>query len=62
MSQNSTVSIIYKVAGDTGGFKKLSVDAEGFRKPISATVVEAEKIKKSVFNVFSNICCFGYRY
>ncbi len=32
MAQKSTISITFKLEGDSGGFKKLSVDADGFRK------------------------------
>lgn len=50
MSQNSTISISFKLEGDASGFKKLSMDADGFRKVINATVVEAEKLKSSMIN------------
>ena len=50
MSQESTISITFKLEGDSGGFKKLSVDADGFRKVISATVAEAEQLKSSMIN------------
>lgn len=36
--------------GDTGGFKKLSADADAFRKLIGATVRESEKLKSSMIN------------
>ncbi len=50
MSQKSTISISFKLEGDNGGFKKLSVDADGFRKVINATVAEAEHLKSSMIN------------
>lgn len=45
MSQG-LINIIFKITGDTGGFKKLAVDADGFKKLIGETVGEAEKLKK----------------
>ncbi len=56
MVQNSTISITFKLEGDTGGFKKLSMDADGFCKVMGAAVVESEKLKSSdcQFCGFSN--------
>ena len=51
MSNSSTYSILYKIEGDTGSLKKLSVDAVGFKKIIQSTVVEAEKLKGSMVNL-----------
>ena len=48
MSQDKTISISYKLEGDNGGFKKLAVDAESFRKVIALTVQEADKFKKAI--------------
>ena len=50
MAQKSTIFIIFKLEGDSGGFKKLSVDADGIRKVMGAAVVEAEKLKSSIVN------------
>lgn len=49
MSQG-LINIIFKITGDTGGFKKLAVDADGFKKLIGETVGEAEKLKKTFIN------------
>ena len=50
MAQSSTISITFKLEGDAGGLKKLSVDADGFRKVMGAAVVEAERLKSSIVN------------
>ena len=50
MAGNSTISITYKLEGDNGGFKKLTVDAEGLRKVLGGTVNQAEKLKTSIIN------------
>ncbi len=50
MVSNSTISITFRLEGDIGGFKKLSMDADGFCKVMGAVVVEAEKLKSSIVN------------
>ena len=50
MAGNSTISITYKLEGNNGGFKKLTVDAEGLRKVLGGTVNQAEKLKTSIIN------------
>ena len=50
MSQTGVISIRFKMEGDENSFKKLSIDADGFRKVINSTVVEAEKLKSSMIN------------
>lgn len=50
MAQNSTISISYKIDGDVGGLKRLSVSAEEFKNLMQASVVEAENLKKSCIN------------
>lgn len=40
----------YKLEGDNGGFKKLTVDAEGLRKVLEGSITEAERFKKSIVN------------
>ena len=56
MAQDTKISIAYKIEGVDGGFKKLTVDAEAFRKLMEANVTEVEKMKKSFmdFAVISN--------
>ena len=46
MAQDTKISIAYKIEGVDGGFKKLTVDAEAFRKLMEANVTEVEKMKK----------------
>ena len=50
MSQKSTISISFKLEGGENGFKKMTMDADSFRKVINASVVEAEKLKSSMIN------------
>ena len=50
MSQNSTISISFKIAGGTGGFKELTVDANNLRKVMTESIIEAEKLKEKIFN------------
>lgn len=54
MAQNSTISISYKIDGDVGGLKRLSVSAEEFKKLMRASVVEAEKPKEILYK----FCCY----
>lgn len=37
MASNGTISIGFKIEGNGNGFKQLTMDADGFRKIISAT-------------------------
>lgn len=50
MAKNSTVSVVFKVEDAGNGFQKLSLDAQAFKKVIGQTVVEAEKLRSSIFN------------
>lgn len=54
MAQNSTISISYKIDGDVGGLKRLSVSAEEFKKLMRASVVEVEKPKEILYK----FCCY----
>ena len=47
MAQNGTINITFKLDGDAKGFKQLTVDADGFKKAIQATVTEVEALKSS---------------
>ena len=47
MAQNGTINITFKLDGNANGFKKLTVDTDGFKKAIQATVKEAEALKSS---------------
>ena len=53
MSGKSTISIGFLIEDANGGFKKLSLDAESFKKLMQASVKEAEKLKSSVINFAS---------
>ena len=43
MASNSTISMGFKIE-DVGGMKQLTVDAEGLRKIMEATVTESAKL------------------
>ena len=45
---NATISIAYKIEGASGGFQKLTVDAEAFHKLMQANITEAEKFRKNL--------------
>ena len=59
MAGNSTISITYKLEGDNGGFKKLTVDAEGLRKVLGGTVNQAEKLKGFHHQFCGAVCRSG---
>lgn len=50
MAGSSTISIAFKISDDKNGFKQLSMDAEGFKKVVRATVEESKKLDKSIYN------------
>ena len=50
MAGKSTISITFKIDGDSKGFKDLAKDAEGLRKVISSTVTEAQQLKGNFIN------------
>lgn len=50
MAGASTISITFKVEDEKGGFKKLTTDAEGFNKVISAAVDQADQLHKNIVN------------
>lgn len=53
MSQNSTISIAFKIEDIGGGLKQLSIDADAFRKVMQGTITQAEQLQKSVINFAS---------
>lgn len=50
MAGKSTISITFKLDGDSKSFKDLAKDAEGLKKVISSTVSEAQQLKGNVIN------------
>ena len=50
MAGKSTISITFKLDGDSKSFKDLAKDADGLKKVISATVSEAQQLKGNVIN------------
>ena len=61
MAQNTKINIVYKVDGDGGGLKKLTVDADAFHKLMESNISVVSDLKKSfmdfatVSNGFRNI-------
>ncbi|MDE5785662.1 MAG: hypothetical protein K2H98_03930 [Duncaniella sp.] len=51
MANKDTISISFKLEGDTGGFQKLTIDANSLRKVLTETIVEADKLKNCIFNL-----------
>lgn len=50
MAGKSTISITFKLDGDSKSFKDLANDAEGLKKVISSTLSEAQQLKGNVIN------------
>lgn len=50
MAGKSTISITFKLDGDSKSFKDLANDAEGLKKVISSTISEAQQLKGNVIN------------
>ena len=59
MAGKSTISITFKLDGDGKGFKALSADAEGLKKVITASVVEAQKLNKSLMDWSLSVQAIG---
>ena len=59
MAGKSTISITFKLDGDSKGFKELSKDADGLKGVIQATVTESEQLKKSLINWSQGIQAVG---
>ena len=50
MAGKSTISITFKLDGDSKSFKELANSADGFKGVIQATISESEQLKKSLIN------------
>ena len=50
MAGKSTISITFKLDGDSKSFKDLARDADGLKKVITSTLSEAEQLKGSAIN------------
>lgn len=50
MAGKSTISISFKLDGDSKSFKDLSNSADGFKGVIQATITESDHLKKSLIN------------
>lgn len=50
MAGKSTISITFKLDGDSKGFKDLAKDAEGFKKVMSETISEAQQLNAKTIN------------
>ena len=50
MAGKSTISITFKLDGDSKSFKDLARDADGLKKVITSTLSEAEQLKGSMIN------------
>ena len=50
MAGKSTISITFKLDGDTKEFKELITDADGLKKVFQATIVQSDNLKKSLMN------------
>lgn len=50
MAGKSTISITFKLDGDGKGFKELASDADGLKSVMTAAIVEANKLDKSLCN------------
>ena len=59
MSGKSTISITFKLDGDGKGFKSLTADAGGLKQVITASVVEAQKLNKSMMDWSLSVQAIG---
>jgi len=50
MAGKSTISITFKLDGDGKGFKQLANDADGLKKVLSSTLMEAQKFNTNAIN------------
>lgn len=50
MAGNSTISVTFKLDGDSKSFKDLAKDADGLKKVFESTLKEAEGLKSSLIN------------
>lgn len=59
MVGKSTISITFKLDGDGKGFKSLTADADGLKQVITASVVEAQKLNKSMMDWSLSVQAIG---
>lgn len=59
MAGKSTISITFKLDGDGKGFKELANDANGLKSVMSAAIVEAQKLDKSIINWSQSVQAIG---
>lgn len=59
MAGKSTISITFKLDGDGKGFKALTADADGLKQVITASVVEAQKLNKSMMDWSLSVQAIG---
>lgn len=50
MAGKSTISITFRLDGDSKEFKELTTDAAGFKKVLQSAIAPAENLKKSLIN------------
>ena len=50
MAGKSTISITFRLDGDSKEFKELTTDAEGLKKVLQSAIAPAENLKKSLIN------------
>ncbi len=50
MAGKSTISITFKIDGDSKEFKELITDAEGLKKVLQSTITQSDNLKKSLIN------------
>src|SRR5574344_922407 len=59
MAGKNTISITFKLDGDGKGFKELANDANGLKSVMSAAIVEAQKLDKSIINWSQSVQAIG---
>ena len=59
MAGKSTISITFKLDGDGKGFKDLSQNADGLKQAMTASIVEADKLKSSLINWSQGVQALG---
>lgn len=59
MAGKRTISITFKLDGDGKGFKSLTADADGLKQVITASVVEAQKLNKSMMDWSLSVQAIG---
>lgn len=59
MAGKSTISITFKLDGDGKGFKALAQDADGLKQVMAGTIVEAQKLNKSMLDWSLSVQAIG---